>query len=225
MMLDALSSMRFESSGTFADLSAQTLPNCRPAMPNFDGPHDFSYYRHCDNEGLLVHASITNPPSDRDCTQSCRAEHSLQVFIYEDIMRVCLHPKAATQLPSAAVPILAGRFRDGTELFMGRSEADNGLHRDYVPLSHGRELQDHDDKYRQYFVYILRYAPETYSRRYGSDEFMAGRDDGLDATGPYCWKFERYLSHIDEVPETQSSDISEDLSDDDDDNVQYGIAI
>ena len=37
-------------------------------------------------------------------------------------------------------------------------------------------------------VYVLRYAPETYPRRYGSDDFMSGKDEGIDATGPYSWR-------------------------------------
>lgn len=39
---------------------------------------------------------------------------------------------------------------------------------------------------------VLRYASETYPRRYGSGEFRAVDDEvGLDATGPCSWEFRR----------------------------------
>lgn len=128
-----------------------------------------------------------------ECKSECRVEYTLELAS-KDIVPVFLHSATRTRLPSCAIPILAGRYQDGTEAFMAGGWFQPAT---CTPLSNRIEPR-HD---ATAWFWVLRYAPETYSRRYGPDDFIARREGGIDATGPYSWKFNRYVSHIEEVEE------------------------
>lgn len=168
--------------------------------------------RHCDKNGNFIHVFQVRSPGNQ-CSSACSVEQELSYW-YEpgDVLRIEFPRGVPIRLPEYAVPILAGHKQDGDRLFLARAFPL------YKPLgvSEGTKVEELRYQHGGNMVaatsielHVLRYAADKYPRRFGPDEFMAGDDNaGLDAAGPYSWKFVRYVSKVEDVPESDSDSMS-----------------
>lgn len=170
-------------------LLESTKGKCKPAAIGSKFPPTF--YRHCDVDGYLVHI-------DNACTQACLVENRLS-FHDEDILWIQFPHGTTVRLPDETVPILAGHHPYGRKAILAKAcSVDRGSTSKCI-ITEGRPEQYRFRDPGLILVPVLRYTPDMYPRRHGPVKLMAGLEDGLDATGPYSWKFQRSVSHIEEL--------------------------
>lgn len=153
-----------------------------------------SIIRHFNDQRQLVHFGYMG------CKDTCKVEESMEVYEV-DIIQIRV-PHGRKFMKERFHPILAGYAPDNRPAYYadlthctqniyfhdysyctveeGMTPADALIH------NHVEDAIAPEEAYFE--VYVLRYAPETYPRRYGPDDFMSGKDDGIDATGPYSWR-------------------------------------
>lgn len=171
--------------------------------------------RHCDKNGNLIH--IQKRFQFDYCSFACSVEQELS-YRYEDVLRIKFPRGVPIRLPEYAVPILAGHKQDGDRPFLARAHwlALSPYSYNHYSVSKGTKVEElrFPDGWKMFaptsiVLHDLRYAADKYPRRSGPDEFMAGDDNaGLDAAGPYSWKFVRYVSKVEDVPESDSDSMS-----------------
>ena len=148
--------------------------------------------RHVDGQRQLVHIEY------KYCKNTCAMVEVMALY-YNDILKAKV-PPGRKFMKDGLYPILAGYASNSQPTYYaelhywtkdrydrndcmveeGMTPADALVH-NHVEVAIAPEEA-------HYEVPVLRYAPETYPRRYGSDDFMSGKDDGIDATGPYSWR-------------------------------------
>lgn len=103
------------------------------------------------------------------------------------------------------MPILAGHYASRKKAILGISSA-LGCALDVPSQSLTSETTIRSSGAR-FHLLVLRYAPDTYPHRCGPDGFIAGLDDGYDATGPFGWKLHRYLSDVQHTSKPKAGDV------------------
>lgn len=219
-VLNALALTDPNDSRQVASLLETTEQKCRPGTEPYiplwtSGQRNtgsyFVWYRHCDKDGTLVHLHLSMRHGRHrlysNCPPTCSVEHTLQVQV-DDVLWVTFPYGTAVRIPDTLVPLLAGRYPDGRKAFVAQAFGSDqkviscctvaeGMKAEQLRLRRWRRKKLVIPDSIQ--ICVLRYAQETYSRLWGSDEFLNGMDDGLDATGPFSWKFEEHLSRIDTI--------------------------
>lgn len=199
--MDALDRESFEIPREYQGLMEAAAAKCRADdIIDLVMPLDFS--RHCDEYGNFIH--MLGDINDRNhCTQFCSAGHHLYIGDRRHVMEVEFRRGTPIQLPESVVPIFAGSDIDGRRLFMATAVPMN--RHCGVPMGTKPEdirFRDHQNRVvtpTSISLYVLRYAADTYPPLLGHDEFMVGDDAGIDATGPYSWKFLKHLLKIEEI--------------------------
>lgn len=158
----------------------------------------WSSWRHCDTKGNLVHVE-----GEGKCTNECVLVYHYD-FHSSDILQVEISAGQQIEVPSFVEPLLAGRLSDGRRAYLARAHSPRGCGwMSFCSVAEGTKPEDaHPNSWMtgdpeipdKVHLLALRYAPNSYPRRYGSEEFLAGVSDGIDATGPYSWKFIGKLS-------------------------------
>lgn len=212
LMLNALSSSLFRNSTEYRDLvqSTKTLALNRRLY----------IYRHCDADGRVIH--IYDPqfgvePDRQEC-EGCTTEHML---ICSGGHHLWMDYRLGGSIPeNNVVLILAGRTKNGDMGYVAMNEL-------FEYFVHNSEQAEAAPSPR---LAILRYAPDSFPRFPRSDlsePAATTSKEGLDATGPFSWKFRRYLFRVqellggeDEVEDRYSNDDSDDVQTDygEDDN-------
>lgn len=141
------------------------------------------------------------------CNGECGAtdEHLLR-YVARDTTAICID-KASTFLQHGHYPLVAGRTPDGELLYLAKISARKKQH--YLAIPNGIRQQkiklkvhyaDGTEKSATSSIIdgsmkipVLAYDPESYksSGYYASRREFSG---GMDATGPFSWKFNRKLS-------------------------------
>lgn len=209
-MQEALSCTSFINDPLYEEMVQQTAHNCRPPMrPLFH--IDGRYIRHCDADGKVIH--ISNGRNLLCARKECTTEYELHLFDNIDFSLLTIPEGKAVAIPKHVVPILGGYCADGR--------------RALVPLFCNRHLviesDSFEDKVWEVFsdeqnkplmlglsltpiVLCLRFDLDTYPRRFGPDDFMRNEAAGIDATGPYSWRFTRYIPHSEPEESTYAAD-------------------
>lgn len=200
-MKQALFSATASSLDCYNWLLEETQEACRPVeVPKLSNHVLGCIRRHCDENGQLVHLGR------KGCIDSCNTEEWLDIAV-GDILYLKV-PFGKAFLKADYHPLVAGYTRDGQPKYCAHLyyKASDGYVYDVsqCDVTEGTTPSDLLERYRLenvamdlwFFVIILRYPPETYPRRCGSDDFMSGEGTGTDATGPYSWRFVGYLEYV-----------------------------
>lgn len=200
LMLASLFHTACTNSPDVAELIKSTAKDCRPRVNSWIGYNKRDIVRHCDKNGDLVHIL-----EEEHCTKACSVEHRL-VLDSRDVLLLSMSEGTSLPVSRDLIPVFAGRKPNGQKLFVAYSsnsfESCNLstiiTYENIKPTCRQYTVDDGEGRRVRGSVRlpILRHSPRGYSRRYGSDEFMVGEDDGLDATGPYSWKFHRYIPQL-----------------------------
>lgn len=205
LMLEAYSYTSFEGTQAYADLVEPTAMKCRPSADSFP---ELPIIRHCDEQGHVVH--LPYGVGESDCTTECSIEYELDL-VSEDVLQIEFLQGSPVQLSDSIVPIIAGSFIDGRRAFVAEASSRSS-NLAFCAIAEATKPEDLDirniwslKKEIPYStqVFVLRYALEAYPLRYGSEEFMAGLEEGTDATGPYSWRFVRYVPRIEHTLDSE----------------------
>lgn len=168
----------------------------------------------------------------RKCNGECDAveEHTLR-YASNDTAELDIHICATTSLRDEHYPLIAGCKPDVEIVYIVEAHTDAIGHSVFVAIPDGicREqlslklyyLDGSEETVDSYLaeVPVLLYAPEAYSlTEYYSSQWE--HSGGMDATGPYSWKFSRKL------PDTrESADAAEGCESDDEKEVLWAEAL
>ena len=147
---------------------------------------------------------MIHPSSSQNlkCTSLCSVLEILELYA-QDILQFRFSRGAPIRFLGSVKPISAGLYSDGRKAFAADAFAsfDCAVTENTYPEKPCVWDWNDDGFVIPDFVYlpVLRYEADKYPRRHGTEEFMAGIDDGLDATGPYSWRFVKHLSHIEQI--------------------------
>lgn len=160
-------------------------------------------YRHRNSRGHLLHLT-TNIKSDNyymPCQDACALEDVLLLDVW-DVLLMASSPDPY-EMPIELLPTLVyvGQFSNGQDAYLAQGFVThvpfclNGSGSPEPPLNT--------------FAVILRYPFSTFDASYLLDEQSGEECDGdcMDPTGPYSWRFVRYLPGALEMDEDQYNGI------------------
>lgn len=128
-------------------------------------------------------------------------------FDANDVMAIEV-PRDAPLPMSDHHPLVAGRLSDGRQSYAFILHAEGGLTYDGSGPSpeEARFLRKNLDgnlilaspsPSDEFFVWVLRYDPDAYMHNKYYADMARAENSGMDSTGPFSWKFQRYLSETD----------------------------
>lgn len=160
-------------------------------------------YRHCNVQGQVIHLSNLRYEEERnsESCKECAIEHELEYHLWNYLSIEDYH-YGRTILSDEIVPIFAGHLANGEK---GYVMDDAGAEFRNPPFIHNSNKAK--AAYRPRLL-ILRYASDVYPKCPDSRLSTAPPTDGMDATGPYSWKFVQFLPHISEVIESEEANTS-----------------
>lgn len=159
--------------------------------------------RHCDEQGSLVH--IPDVESElvisKDCSETCT---SLQILYHdlEDFLWLRFSSGSIVELSPSFIPILAGRYPDGRPAYLATAYFHHTNSQPDCCVCEGMKPEDlrvRDYVTKQLMVpdaiglAVMRHRVEDYPIGY-TETLNDGGHDGVDATGPFKWYFERNFS-------------------------------
>lgn len=183
-MLGALSSSIFRNSSEYGGLVVSTRTVYLESRPLGKS----KVYRHCDVRGRVIHlgSMLDKRRSERLCTEKCMTEDKLVCpRVADKVLWSTYHYGEFTSLANV-VPILAGRLPNGDKGYVARD----------VFVRYIIHSSDRAKAVPFLRLSVLRYAPDPYTRSNISGLPAATSEEGLDATGPYSWKFVRDLPRM-----------------------------
>lgn len=154
---------------------------------------------------VLVHVD-----NEGECVTACHSVFHYD-FEAEDIVQLEFPSGQPIRVPPSALSILAGYMPSGQPAYLAHAHSNSGCGwMSYCSVVEGMKPEETRPRsWRTEQIEVpdmvqllaLRYAPGSYPRRFGPDDFMAGLDDGVDSTGPSSWMFIGSLSRIEQVAE------------------------
>lgn len=177
----------------------------------FGLPTDFlgSQFRHCDVEGRLTHIVNKKFQFTKCYRKECAKEYELILYSTSDFSLFWVTPgeEVPVVIPKNVIPIVAGYLADGRKAFLPLLSEElvtesNSLEGRRPNGEDGRVSKSNYHAPTKIKLLCLRYPPDKYPRLFGPNDFMRGEGAGIDATGPYSWRFTRNLPHL----ETEESD-------------------
>ena len=190
-MEQALSAAAVDHLSCCTELLDQTETICRPERMV---RHTGQYKRHLDEQGRLVHLVRDGCGMD-----TCVAEEWMDVY-NGDFLYVEIYAEEKFIMKEGLYPILAGYTPNGQPTYCAhlwyRTRNGRKFSRSYViegmtladALAHHHVEDAIALEEACIQMPVLCYAPETYPPRSGPADFISGKDDGKDATGPYSWR-------------------------------------
>lgn len=214
-MQETLSRTSFFLDPLFEGMVRMSAQKCRPPE---EPSRDFSesQIRHCDVDGRITHVNFATHTHKfpvpvaavNACVRECAKEYELDLHStsYLSLLLVRVTRGEGVVIPKNVIPIVAGYLADGRRVFLpiysrGLVTESNSIERNCMDEEDGQSSQSDSYSRAPVGIFCLRYAPDTYPRLFGPDDFMCGEGAGIDATGPYSWRFTRDLPRI-EAKET-----------------------
>lgn len=196
IMLDALSRTDFRRTSEYDEMVASMRPAIF-AKRESQGSLLQAAYRHCDEQGRLVHILTGgernwNKLPSKSCQNTCATEHEMFLNIW-DLLIV----RNVAETPIELAPIFVGHLPDGRKAYL--AEIYNPVHK----MLHWT-YDEVDNLPSGATIPIVRYPDDTYD---GSRSFyrrMQEPESGnrMDPTGPYSWVFVKDLPRLKEISDT-----------------------
>lgn len=215
-MQEALSRTPFIHDPSIEEMVRTSAQKCRP--PAQSSIYLCScYIRHCDVEGKIIHVFEGSDKDAESCARKkCAKEYKLDLCCSSNYSLFSVTRGEEVVIPKNVIPIVAGYSADGRKALLPFHYDSSELSKLVIESDFLEKRPNvEDDKSSQsnchgspdkIKLYCLRYPLDTYPRLFGPDGFMRGEGAGIDATGPYSWRFTENLPHFEPEEPTNDSE-------------------